>query len=913
MHTVHRRGDNDAMSNEVAAAHPLTPIGEGRFSTADFIAMEGHRGSDFSDVTVLTPHPHAAALLRETLRERLGLAAMIPPRCLTLSQLAGTTPTSAHVEADSRRLAELYDLLRQTGQFPEGVLWQASRELFELLAALDEAEIDLEAPAVRALLDNRRNPALALEAAVTREVWRALRHGAPSAARDQALRLRARAESADAPLYVFGLDPEEAAAFLRVWRARAPVRLLDLDDSDTRPTTLRAFLDLAWRVTDAPLKHRARQAREQHPRSPLQDCVAIQAANDLEAAARAAEAQVLGWLEGGLRDIALIANDRLLARRLRALLERRGILARDETGWAFSTAAVSQVVERLLCLTAPRVSRRDVLDLLKSGFILGGQADLRQRAAHELDACLRQHLAPDDLAGYVALAREHRLEAAETVLRGLVDTVRALGRGKRPLAEWTQALLTALGQLDALSALEADAIGAQLLTLLHRLQAETQDLRARFALREWRQWLLMHLEQETFSDASLQSPLRFTHLGAAHHRRLDAALVLGSGAHHLPGVTRASLFNDATLRQLGLRDRESRETRQRAQLQDILARTPRVALIWQASDGGNPAPLSPWLIQLDALHQAAWGRSLIHAAQTPRAAPLPLPPPVPFDPPRATSLPERMSVSAWQSLVACPYQFYARALLGLREREETEDEMDKAEYGQLVHAVLARFHAAHPRLDDHDAEHWLPLLEQHTDAVFGPLARTRYQAEIWRLRWARQLRPYLDWAVAWARQGWTFQAAEHPLERSLAWDEGREIRLYGRADRLDARAAALAVLDYKTQARATLKRKLDPAGEDVQLATYAWLAGARADVAAAGFIGLDEARVQCHSPADIAERAAAEAERIAQTLRDLAQGQSLPANAAPATCAWCEMRGLCRRAHQDEGRKPAAPEPRAAA
>ena len=39
----------------------------------------------------------------------------------------------------------------------------------------------------------------------------------------------------------------------------------------------------------------------------------------------------------GKQEIAVIAQDRVVSRRLRALLERAGVLVADETGWKLST------------------------------------------------------------------------------------------------------------------------------------------------------------------------------------------------------------------------------------------------------------------------------------------------------------------------------------------------------------------------------------------------------------------------------------------------------------------------------------------------------------------------------------------------------------------------------------------------
>ena len=59
-----------------------------------------------------------------------------------------------------------------------------------------------------------------------------------------------------------------------------------------------------------------------HPTSPLSGRLQIAAAAGAEQQARVVEIQVRRWLLQGLRRIGIVTQDRRLARRLRALLER---------------------------------------------------------------------------------------------------------------------------------------------------------------------------------------------------------------------------------------------------------------------------------------------------------------------------------------------------------------------------------------------------------------------------------------------------------------------------------------------------------------------------------------------------------------------------------------------------------------
>ncbi len=225
------------------------------------------------------------------------------------------------------------------------------------------------------------------------------------------------------------------------------------------------------------------------------------------------------------------------------------------------------------------------------------------------------------------------------------------------------------------------------------------------------------------------------------------------------------------------------------------------------------------------------------------------------------------------------------------------EEMDKRDYGSLVHAILARFHVAHPRLSAYPPQDLIASLRQLSQEGFATAAAEAYLAGIWQQRWQQHIESYVAWALQREALGFQFESAETPFKRDIEWAPGQSTRLEGRADRVDRNGEAVSLLDYKTQSRQTLKKKLDPNAEDVQLTAYAWLA----DATAAGFVMLDADKVDnLDWQDDLPAAAAKEGERLRAVLADMAQGLPLPAQGAPQVCKWCEMRGLCRREHLDE-------------
>ncbi|MBC7682465.1 MAG: PD-(D/E)XK nuclease family protein, partial [Ferruginibacter sp.] len=75
---------------------------------------------------------------------------------------------------------------------------------------------------------------------------------------------------------------------------------------------------------------------------------ALHEANDAEDEAQRGAACVLRHIEAGRTPVALVATDRLLTRRIRAVLAAQNVRTRDETGWKLSpTRAAAQLVVTL--------------------------------------------------------------------------------------------------------------------------------------------------------------------------------------------------------------------------------------------------------------------------------------------------------------------------------------------------------------------------------------------------------------------------------------------------------------------------------------------------------------------------------------------------------------------------------------
>ncbi|MFZ2525050.1 MAG: PD-(D/E)XK nuclease family protein [Candidatus Ferrigenium altingense] len=842
---------------------------------------------DLRGAIVLLPNYHVAQPLAQALSAAAKLPALLLPRMVTLNDWAQSVPLDAPVATDSQRSALLYQHLRKQQWFGQADLWSMTQELLalfdELTHALNTLPRDAEAfaAAVQQAYQARQNATLQLEARLVFELWHAMQAGGGlDAARAYQQRLAKLAAQANQPLFVLrasGWDALEQR-FLDEYARRAAVEVFDLREMAPQWSGL--------------LRDRAALRSQNIP--PLGDRLRFFAATSLEQEARAAAMQVRRWLHAGKRDIAIVAQDRVAARRMRALLERAEVLVADETGWTFDTLSVSTVLERWLTALQSDFYHHDLLDLLKSPFIFADMAAGERKAAvYQLEQLLRKQGVVAGLEKFVALAE--RETALHQPLARLRQAAMLLEQNKkRTLAEWLEALRASLRVLGIDTGLQQDEAGAQLLRALETWQQELAADAGRYRFAEWRRWLAQQLGTQTYRDSGIDSPVRFTHLAATRWRAFDAVLLLGCDADHLPGAANGGRwFNDAVRSALNLPTRSTHAARQSDDLLALLALNGCVLVTWQKDRNGEQGLLSPYLEMLRDLHTLAHGDDLSerelhaflaaedgHKVDLPQAA-------QPAPKVTALAVPASVSISAYNSLVACPYQFYARHILRLNELDEVQEGIEKRDYGERVHDILRRFHERYPLVSGHPADELEAALRRISEEVFADLLQQDFAARAWLARWFAALPAYLEWQAENEAQGWRYAEAESDFDWEL---EG--IRLRGRIDRLDVKEQEKRVLDYKTQSEQVLRNKLREPGEDVQLACYAYAH----EAADAAFVSIDNGKVKLVEPKhDVPLLAQLNAERLVQAMGDIRGGAGLPANGIDQACMHCEMRGLCRK------------------
>jgi ATP-dependent helicase/nuclease subunit B len=594
--------------------------------------------------------------------------------------------------------------------------------------------------------------------------------------------------------------------------------------------------------------------------------------------------------------LAIVARARGRARGAGALHPRAGVLIDDREGWLLSTTVAATAAMGWLDAVAGDGHHDDLLGWLDSRFVRpAGHGALRRWIE-------RRATRHGYLRGWDGLAGDGGDPATEPVarLRGLAD---AQAR-PQPLVAHLEWLERALRWADAPRRLAADAAGRQLLTLLDGLRraaaaagrgAITRPLPAA----EFRALLGSVLERHRFYGP-IDSPVELLTPAEAAGRDFDAVVVLGASEGALPAAPAPlPLLNEPLRAMLGLPTAASAADRQQRDLALLLA-LPDAAAITCRSDAGDGTRPSPWVERIEAIAGDAPLAERVDAPGAPReleACPLARPGPV-FGP-----LPARVSVGGIERLVACPFRFLAQDGWRLREAPEAVDAPGTRERGELVHAVLERFHR------EVHASGLVPgpqsrgalraLLVAATDAVAVRLLGTGGGALGELAEWRATLDRYLDWACADAAGGWRWAAAEQAGAVRIDWDAPggpRSVRVEGRLDRLDAGLGGLRVVDYKLGSPDRLRRIVAAPDRAAQLALYAWIATGHGEVAGAGYLSLRRDGVvwlPLGAPAN--EVLGAWRASLPRYLARIEAGAAMTASGAE--CDHCASRGLCRKGH----------------
>jgi len=424
----------------------------------------------------------------------------------------------------------------------------------------------------------------------------------------------------------------------------------------------------------------------------------------------------------------------------------------------------------------------------------------------------------------------------------------------------------------------------------------------------------MTLEQQLFSPQTAPSAVRLMSLAQAECQHFEALIIAAADKQHLPGKPEASpFFNQSVRLSLGLSDWQQQREQKLKQFKRLLHASEEVLITCKHEENGEPVPLSPWIETLKTFHALTHDNSLqniylqqllcentsVFICDTDSLPEMPQRPgpSLPLE-----AIPDRMSASAHQRLIDCPYKYFAGDGMKLKPTDEIREELQKSDYGERVHKILYAFHRPVKnlpgpytgKLNGENRDKAIDHLAMISEAVFKQDMEDNTLHRSWLHRWVQHIPAYIDWQIK-QQQDWTVSETEKQCEATL---NDIKLTLYGRLDRIDTHVEHNnhhCIIDYKTGSTA---RQADvDCGEDVQLASYALLAGETSSVM---YLALDEAN------GSVRTRASLEGEELRSLTHDIRdrlqtvvnmgrEGRPLPAWGDEKTCSYCDFTGLCRK------------------
>jgi len=627
-------------------------------------------------------------------------------------------------------------------------------------------------------------------------------------------------------------------------------------------------------------------------------------------------------------DIAIVAQDRLVARRLRALLARYGdrISIKDPTGWKLATTSAAAAVQSYLELIASSEgpSLVTLLGFLKNPMLdwqilLAPLTDNPEIDSLDFSWWMESRLLASQVGmGWQELQSafaqenrqdEHPLSAvysqiAQALLTQLQSYSSAWQHSRHNSQEWVDRLkehLDSFGMINRLSEDEAGQSYLKILDELRELQEETLKNTA------WTSLLDQWIDQASYTQKSPRKSVNiaFITLSAIRFHHYSAVVFIGCDAKQLPSTKDyGSIFSRAMLKELDEDLPEAEYIQQARDLSQLLTTHEHVDLLWQEyQQAQEKNRICPWLARLQIDMPSLDSSIAIHESDEqsqpqPRSST-----PVLFP----ELLPNKLSPSAYKALRACPYQFYVSYVLGLRSPKALQDQSDFGQIGSALHAILHQFYQDYQKqtfvgqinqrqwMIDHlekvSQEHWRILISQN-----GQLFADQQ-------KWFKQIESLVHWQMELEENGYIFLESEKNVEFKLQLSSGELITIYGRVDRVDGnKNSELQVWDYKLKDGKDLKIFNNHLSDDPQILIYSKALSEthnyrHQEVKQAGWVSLREAKeAQRELKIEVTTEGLNQIEnQIRDDLDQVWTGKLIPANGPQQVCKYCDARGICRK------------------
>lgn len=736
------------------------------------------------------------------------------------------------------------------------------------------------------------------------------------------------------------------AWFWRAYAKAARVELLDVQTVRARTDSAQVEqMHRAW-----PEAVRVVEAAEQGATGGA-SFIDIRQAAHLEDEAQAIARQVFEWKQDpNIKKIALVALDRQVSRRVWALLARLDVTIRDDTGWLLATSRAASSWRTGLTLWQGEVLAVPLLEWLSHPMVLADLPTAHKRVFMRhmqaialaqrpvartwqawLSLIASQGVAADVQAEAEVLSFDVRQLAIDVFGRAL--NTQAAWRRTFNLAQWAANVHKWSNDFGLLNAWQNDPAGREWLRLLEKWRGTSEPaIKVQLDASTFMRIADSEVDATTFRPHDVADDVLLLPLGSTRMRHFDAVWLMGADSTNLPNARQdKGLLNMAVRVQLGLPTHLDQHAQTKADLIDLLAITPRVMASYCTQKDGAPNAMSTWLAQ--------W----LRAGQVKTAEEIDLPSETILPNVQTRSqvniaqhVPVEVSASELSQLAACPYQYYTQQVLHAKSTELPNDDITAADKGNAWHKIIATFHAErelgqNEQGREQDTERLTNLINRQLEPLCAQNAR------YWAVRelFLSYVAAYLAWWHAREDDGWQVEHSEawQPQTYEITFNnENKPLLWKGKIDQIDRREypnpstgeiqSERAIIDYKTGKLTAYVTQIKN-DDDVQLAFYVNLFNDndRSQITQAGYVGVTGEAVKplskekphagdssypqawlnpsMNTPDNaVLQTAATELHaHVDDAFKRMYAGEELKAMGELTACAWCEVRGICRKGY----------------
>ena len=685
------------------------------------------------------------------------------------------------------------------------------------------------------------------------------------------------------------------------------------------------ILDAVFSANGPSIKQRAENFADTYPDSPLNNHLKIYKSNSFEHHVKALDIKIRSCIHRHRQNIGVVTADRRLVRRLRAILEHANVQVNDLGGWALATTSAAVVIEFWLQLVEESYSAKHLLALAQSPFFpVSIEEQVHDNAIHffEKKIILAFNLNNGLNLFHNALEQfqtKHEDENTQifTYLHQLLDkfedatqSLFKLRNSKSiPLHCFFEELINGLKTSGIYTMLRKDAAGKQVIDLFESQISHFKHIENEIAWSEWRRFLTRILDQQNYKPPSVNSNVTFCSLEQSRLLNFDTLIIASVDKDNFPGTSiNYTFFNERIRSELNIPTWLDEHALHFYLFRKLLDAAPDVLITVQREQDGEKITPSPWLEAIEIFHLMAYGDNLFDKTlqtlvsqdntsieQIQKTMPTLSSRPSPML--TEDLKPDSISISQYQILMSCPYQFFTTVCLEIQKTNILSEELDKADFGSLIHKCIHAFFVdvssiPGPFNEKVTTKNYLAaekLLNTISKYIFNQYTQRGFSDQLWLQRWLNLVPKFIDWEIS--RQE---NYAPYKHEISLQKNLNATTSLNGRIDRIDKSDEGYAIIDYKTGQTATQKSVL--AGEQVQLPAYALL-NENCNQVEYVAIGKDnnvktESVLKDQQLENLVNEHRIRLSEIANTLSDKMQ---LTALADDDTCERCQVRGLCRK------------------